>query len=341
MLVVTELPGEHAAGDRDRDIGSLAPDLGQGLVASRRDFALGPVTGGLGLGPGQLDDLLAAGLGLLLGLIEDGLDPFVGLGHQPAMLGEELLALVAKLLGLQQRVFEMLLALMQGLGERLPGKPPQHPKEADENHDRPDGQRGLNLQRIGLALIRGGMVRALGSSRMGRFRLGRRPIGSSGSCGDNPAHEGHQQEPGSKNGNSSPKHDWSLAFAGCGCFGSTKIGGPGPPRGEDRAKQRVGKSASSLARKSDQTIICSSSAKNVTPSISAAAMIMAVWMLPAISGWRAMLSTAALPSIPIPIAAPTMMMPAPIALRSSGRGATVAVAARGVVSSPWTFGAWA
>src|SRR5208337_1846103 len=126
------------------------------------------------------------------------------------MLGKELLALVAHLLGLQQRVFEMLLALMQGLGKRLPGKLPQHEKEADENHDRPDGQRGLKLQRIGLGLIRDGMVRALGSGRLARFRLGRGPIGSSGSLGDSPDREGHQQEPGSKYGNSSPKHDWSL-----------------------------------------------------------------------------------------------------------------------------------
>ena len=58
------------------------------------------------------------------------------------------------------------------------------------------------------------------------------------------------------------------------------------------------------------------SAKNVTPSISAAAMIIAVWMLPAISGWRAMLSTADLARPPMPKAAPMMTRPAPIAFRS-------------------------
>ena len=47
-----------------------------------------------------------------------------------------------------------------------------------------------------------------------------------------------------------------------------------------------------------------SSAKNVTPSISAAAMIIEVLMFPAISGCRDMLSTAALASPPMPIAAP-------------------------------------
>src|SRR5271157_1686938 len=119
MLVVTELPGEHAAGDRDRDIGSLAPDLGQGLVASRRDFALGPVTGGL------------------------------------------------------------------GLGERLPGIPPQHPKKAEKDRYRPDGQGGLRFHRIGLACTLGGMAR--NTSLMAEFRLGldlvpmrgclRRPLG--------------------------------------------------------------------------------------------------------------------------------------------------------------------
>ena len=39
------------------------------------------------------------------------------------------------------------------------------------------------------------------------------------------------------------------------------------------------------------------SAKNVTPSISAAATIMAAWMFPATSGCRAMLSTAAAPIV--------------------------------------------
>ena len=57
-------------------------------------------------------------------------------------------------------------------------------------------------------------------------------------------------------------------------------------------------------------------AKNVTPSISAAAMIMAVWMLPAISGCRAMLSTAALARLPMPSAAPMITSPAPTARRS-------------------------
>ena len=51
------------------------------------------------------------------------------------------------------------------------------------------------------------------------------------------------------------------------------------------------------------------SAKNVTPSMSAAAMIIAVWMFPAISGCRAMLSTAAFARPPIPKAAPMMTMP--------------------------------
>src|SRR5262249_42901313 len=57
-------------------------------------------------------------------------------------------------------------------------------------------------------------------------------------------------------------------------------------------------------------------AKNVTPSISAAAMIIAVWMFPAISGCRDMLSTEDAASLPIPSAAPRMTKPAPMALRS-------------------------
>src|SRR5262249_15054069 len=58
------------------------------------------------------------------------------------------------------------------------------------------------------------------------------------------------------------------------------------------------------------------SAKTLTPSINAAAMIIEVLMFPAISGCRDMLSTAAAASLPIPNAAPMITMPAPIPLRS-------------------------
>src|SRR6516165_1572072 len=115
MFFLSQLLGKHAAGYRDRDIGRLSPDLGQRLVTGRRDFALGPITSGLSFRSGRSNDLLTAGLGVLLSPVEDGLDPFVCLGHQAAMLGEKLLALVTNLLGLQQRVLEMLLALVQSL----------------------------------------------------------------------------------------------------------------------------------------------------------------------------------------------------------------------------------
>ena len=69
------------------------------------------------------------------------------------------------------------------------------------------------------------------------------------------------------------------------------------------------------------------SAKKVTPSISAAEMIMAVWMLAAVSGWRAMLSTADLVRPPIPIAAPRITRPAPMARRSENGALAAAVAA--------------
>ena len=71
-------------------------------------------------------------------------------------------------------------------------------------------------------------------------------------------------------------------------------------------------------------------AKNVTPSIRAAAMIMAVWMLPAISGWRAMLSTADLARPPMPRAAPMITRPAPIALRSENGAFATARSAVGL-----------
>jgi len=46
------------------------------------------------------------------------------------------------------------------------------------------------------------------------------------------------------------------------------------------------------------------SAKNVAPSIRAAAMIMPVWTLPATSGWRLIASTAMPPILPMPRPAP-------------------------------------
>ncbi len=51
--------------------------------------------------------------------------------------------------------------------------------------------------------------------------------------------------------------------------------------------------------------------KNVAPSIRAAEIIIAVWIFPATSGWRAMLSTAQEPILLMPYPAPMMISPAP------------------------------
>ena len=81
------------------------------------------------------------------------------------------------------------------------------------------------------------------------------------------------------------------------------------------------------------------SAKNVTPSISAAAMIIAVWMLPAVSGWRAMLSTADLASPPMPSAAPMITRPTPMARRSEN--GALGPSGRGDRAWPRSSAAWA
>src|SRR5271165_1814016 len=134
------------------------------------------------------------------------------------MLGEELLALVAELLGLQQRMFEMLLALMQGFGKRLPGIPPQHPKEAEKDHHRPDGQGGLRFHRIGLAVALGGMARS--SGLMAKFRLGlelvvmrgrlRRSLGMARQRRQH-QHEDGEQKPGAQYQDRTPQHELILA----------------------------------------------------------------------------------------------------------------------------------
>jgi hypothetical protein len=53
-------------------------------------------------------------------------------------------------------------------------------------------------------------------------------------------------------------------------------------------------------------------AKNVAPSIKAAAINIDVRTCPATSGWRPLASIAAAASLPIPIPAPITVIPAPI-----------------------------
>ena len=173
--------------------GGLTPDLREGLVARRGDLALGAVPGGLRLRLRLPDDLFPAGLGILVRLVEERLDAVVRLGHQPAMLGQQLLALVAGLLRLEQAVLEMLLALVQRLGERPPGELAEQEEEPQEDQDRPDGQRGLGLHRIGPALALGGMARSRGMARLGLgFHLALMTAGL-GRLGGLPAGRGHEQ----------------------------------------------------------------------------------------------------------------------------------------------------
>src|SRR5512135_443342 len=100
------------------------------------------------------------------------------------------------------------------------------------------------------------------------------------------------------------------------------------------AKRQVGPKATDRSPHSARWSRMMISAKNVTPSISAAAMIMAVWMLPAVSGWRAMLSTAERARLPIPNPAPMMTRPTPMARRSEN-GARVTTGSVPVGAAGW------
>ena len=161
VVVVAELLGEDPAGDRDGEVGRLAPDLGQGLVAGRRDVALGALARGSASAWACLTISSAFAWASLLGLVEHRPDLVVGLGHQPAVLGQQPLALVAGLLGLEQAVLEVLLALVQRLDQGLPGELAQHQQQPEEDDDRPDGQGRLRLHRVGLRLAAVGAMAGL------------------------------------------------------------------------------------------------------------------------------------------------------------------------------------
>ena len=166
-----ELLGEHRAGDRDGHVGGL---LQISARAWSRAVAMSRWARSRAASASAWACLMissAAGLGLLLGLVEDGLD----LVRRPGPSAGDARRGAARSrcgpLGLEQHVLEVLLALMQGLRERLPGEPPQHEQQADEDHHGPDGQGGLRLQRIGLAF--GSAARASCRGLMAAFLVGR------------------------------------------------------------------------------------------------------------------------------------------------------------------------
>ncbi len=75
MIVVGELLGQHATGDRDGHLGRLLPDLSQRLVACRHDLSLGPQPGRVGLLLRLLDNLVGCRLRVLAAPSRSGPEP--------------------------------------------------------------------------------------------------------------------------------------------------------------------------------------------------------------------------------------------------------------------------
>ena len=188
VLVGAQVPGQDPAGDRDGQLGRLLPELDQRVVACRGNVAFGAVPRKIGLGLRLVDDLFARRLRRAPRLVEQGADLVLGLGHEPAMLGKETLGLVPRSLGVVQDVFEVHLALVQRLEERLPGEPAQHQEQPNEDDNRPDRQRGLRLENVGLRrgfVTGGGMRRLVALAKGGRRPGSRKKRGHGQSQGQN------------------------------------------------------------------------------------------------------------------------------------------------------------
>ena len=214
-------------------------------------------------------------------------------GKPATVLGEQGLALVPRPLGLVQNVFEVDFALVQRLRERLPGELPQHEQQADEDHDRPDRQRRLGLDRdvrlldMATRIVPCVFLEGRAGGGFVAFRravlLGER-LGRAGSC--------RRRAPGSRPGVRSPR---SMAGAWMKTSHRTGLGvsgthGSARRDGIDADRQSAGRPWAAIkgsrtgANQPPNPRTCNRmmiSAKNVTPSISAAEMIMAVWMLAA------------------------------------------------------------
>src|SRR5215213_5793601 len=130
---------DHPGGQLDGQGADLVAELTDGLVALAPDGLAGPVelAAGVGLGLGQ--QVAADPLGVAPGLVQDPLGLVLGVAQPPPVLLEQLLGLLAVLLGLLELALDVGPAVLEGLVDRRPDRP-VHEEQQDQEGDRAPDQ---------------------------------------------------------------------------------------------------------------------------------------------------------------------------------------------------------
>ena len=227
-----------------------------GLVAGELDLAHRPVALLLRPRAGFGDDLLLGRLGVAAGFFEQGPNLGRGAGQlascaASSRFDSSCLASAAAMVGL-----DPLFPLQERGADLRPGERAEDRQQQQEHHEGVNGQVGPELRRIVQQLACVAMPQIVL-----RAVLGRRHIGDVRAVdrGERPDRQPNY-----------PAHDWLSLHEGTRSTDS--------PSDARTATQPINLTAHGFC------CMQMNSAKNVKPSIRAAAMIIAVWMLPATSG---------------------------------------------------------
>src|SRR5215211_1902435 len=154
LAVPVQGVADHPGGQLHGERADLVAELADGLVALGPDGLAGPVelAAGVGLGLGQ--QLAADPLGVGPGLVQDPPGLVLGLAQPPPVLLQQLLGLLAVLLGLLELALDVGPTVLEGLVDRRPDRP-VHDEHQDQEGDRaPDQLVGRRQDRALLVLGR-------------------------------------------------------------------------------------------------------------------------------------------------------------------------------------------
>src|ERR671913_1010192 len=150
LAVPVERVADHPGGQLDGQGADLVAELADGLVALGPDGLPGPVELPAGFGLGLAAQVPADPLGVGPGLLQDPLGLVLGVAQPPPVLLQQLLGLLAVLLGLFQLPLDVGPAVLERLVDRGEDRP-VHEEQQDQERDRaPDelvrgGQDGVLL----------------------------------------------------------------------------------------------------------------------------------------------------------------------------------------------------
>src|SRR5215217_8131326 len=135
LAVPVQGVADHPGGQLHGEGADLVAELADGLVALGPDGLAGPVqlAAGVGLGLGQ--QLAADPLSVGPGLVQDPPGLVLGLAQPPPVLLQQLLGLLAVLLGLFELALDVGPAVLEGLVHRRPDHP-VHDEQQDQEGDR-------------------------------------------------------------------------------------------------------------------------------------------------------------------------------------------------------------